>query len=165
MQAQERPDTRPDPGDSRGLTEGELRLAMSVFGEAIDFDSVRIFRRKYFPFQPRRRAMAPDGNIYFHPRSSAYRDDFSVAGPYLQGLFIHEMTHVWQHQSGTNVRRAIFNRRYRYRLKKGKSFRHYGLEQQCEIVRDYFLASSQHKPEAGLDLYEEILPFIDNTHV
>src|SRR5690606_41237304 len=76
--------------------------------------------------------MAPNGNIYFHPRSLAYRDDFSVAETYLKGLFIHEMTHVWQHQGGTNVRKAIFNRRYRYRLVRGKAFRRYGLERSEE---------------------------------
>jgi hypothetical protein len=157
VQVEERSGIR--PGESRRLTQGEVQLAMSVFGEAINYDQVRIFRRKYFPLQPQRRTMAPDGNIYFHPRSAAYRDDFSLAETCLKGLFIHEMTHVWQHQNGTNVRRAVFNRRYGYRLKRGKSFRQYGLEQQCEIVRHYFLVSSQHQQETSLDLYKEILPF------
>jgi hypothetical protein len=147
------------PGESRKLTESEVRLARSVFSAAIDYERVRIFRKKYFPLQPRRRTMAPDGNIYFHPRSSAYRDDFSAAETYLQALFIHEMTHVWQHQAGINVRKAIFNRRYRYRLERGKPFRRYGLEQQCEIVRDYFLVCNQHEPQSGVKMFEEILPF------
>jgi hypothetical protein len=152
------------PGESRKLTEGEVRLARSIFGDAIDYDRVRIFRKKYFPLQPRRRTMAPNGNIYFHPRSSAYRDDFSAAETYLQGLFVHEMTHVWQDQAGTNVRKAVFNRRYRYRLEGGKPFKGYGLEQQCEIVRDYFMACSQREPESGLEMYEEILPFSDKRN-
>lgn len=151
------------PGDSRRLTPGEIDLARSVFGDAIDYARVRIFRKKYFPLQPRKRTMAPNGNIYFHPRSLAYRDDFSVAEIYLKGLFIHEMTHVWQHQAGTNVRKAIFNRRYRYRLVRGKAFRRYGLEQQCEIVRDYFLVSSR-QPEAAREKFEDILPFSDKRN-
>jgi hypothetical protein len=159
---EELPKTR--PGTSRSLTPGEVDLAHSVFGDAIDYTRVRIFRKKYFPLQPRKRTMAPNGNIYFHPRSLAYRDDFSVAETYLQGLFIHEMTHVWQHQGGTNVRKAIFNRRYRYRLVRGKAFRRYGLEQQCEIVRDYFLVSSR-QPGSGLEQFEDILPFSDKRNV
>jgi hypothetical protein len=155
--------SRTRPGDSRRLTPGEIDLARSVFGDAIDYARVRIFRKKYFPLQPRKRTMAPNGNIYFHPRSLAYRADFSVAEIYLKGLFIHEMTHVWQHQAGTNVRRAIFNRRYRYRLVRGKAFRRYGLEQQCEIVRDYFLVSRR-QPEAAREKFEEILPFSDKRN-
>jgi len=151
------------PGDSRQLTPGEVDLAHSVFGDAIDYARVRIFRKKYFPLQPRNRTMAPNGNIYFHPCSLAYRDDFSVAETFLKGLFIHEMTHVWQHQRGTNVRKAIFNRRYRYRLVRGKSFRRYGLEQQCEIVRDYFLVSSR-QPGARREQFEDILPFSDKRN-
>jgi hypothetical protein len=152
------------PGDSRQLTAGEVELAHSVFGDAIDYARVRIFRRKYFPLQPRNRTMAPNGNIYFHPRSLAYRDDFSTAGTCLKALFIHEMTHVWQHQGGTNVRRAIFNRRYRYKLVRGKSFRRYGLEQQCEIVRDYFLVSCRPAAHRSLEHFEDILPFIDKRN-
>ena len=155
--------SRTRPGDSRLLTPGEIDLARSVFGDAIDYARVRVFRKKYFPLQPRKRTMAPNGNIYFHPRSLAYRDDFSVAETYLKGLFIHEMTHVWQHQGGTNVRKAIFNRRYRYRLVRGKAFRRYGLEQQCEIVRDYFLVSSR-QTGAGLEQFEDILPFSDKRN-
>jgi len=154
-----------DPGNSRELTEGEISLAKFVFGDTIDYRRVRIFRKKYFLFQPRARTMAPDGNIYFHPRSPAYRDDFSNADTRLQGLFIHEMTHVWQHQAGTDVRKAMFNRRYRYELKRGKSFSSYGLEQQCEIVRDYFLACRQSGADRALDTYEEILPFPDVTNI
>ena len=152
------------PGDSRQLTPGEVELARSVFGDAVNYARVQIIRKKYFALQPRNRTMAPNGNIYFHPRSLAYRDDFSVAETYLKGLFIHEMTHVWQHQSGTNVRKAIFNRRYRYRLVRGKSFWHYGLEQQCEIVRDYFLVSSRQPAKNSLEQFEEILPFADKRN-
>lgn len=159
------PDRETLPGESRHLTPGEVTLAQSVFGDAIDYPRVRIFRRKYFPLQPPKRTMAPNGNIYFHPRSLAYREDFSVAEVYLQGLFIHEMTHVWQHQTGTNVRKAIFNRRYRYRLERGKPFRRYGLEQQCEIVRDYFLVSSQRSAEPALEQMEDILPFNGKRNV
>jgi len=111
-----------------------------VFGTAIDYRKVRIRRRKWFPFQPRKVAMAPRGHIHFHPDASAYCDDFSTASLALQGLFIHEMTHVWQHQRGLflPLRRHPFCR-YGYVLRPGLPLDGYGIEQQAEIVRHAFL--------------------------
>ena len=84
--------------------------------------------------------MAPRGHIHFHPAAPAYCDDFSEAPLHLQGYFIHEMTHVWQHQSGVflPLRRYPFSR-YRYALKPGLPLERYGIEQQAEIVRHAFL--------------------------
>ena len=71
----------------------------SVFGEAIDTAKVTLKRRRWFPLQPRGVTMALCGHIHFHPRSPNYCNDFAMAGLDLQGLFIHEMTHVWQAQT------------------------------------------------------------------
>ncbi len=62
----------------RPLTPGEVAMARLVFGDAIDYATVRVHARGYLPFglQPSRTAMAPNGNLYF-PRAS-YRDDFSA---------------------------------------------------------------------------------------
>ena len=81
------------------LTPGEITLARSIFGTAIDYDAVRIRRRKWFLFQPRKVTMAPCGHIHFHPNGSAYCDDFSREGIARQGLLIHELVHVWQSQT------------------------------------------------------------------
>ena len=62
---------------ARPLTAGEVELARSMFGDAIDYGRVRIVRRKWWPFQPRGIVMAPAGNIHFHPDSQLYRDDFA----------------------------------------------------------------------------------------
>ena len=70
----------------------------SVFGEAIDYSQVRLIKGKWWPFQPRNAAMAPMGNIYFHPDGGGWSDDFSKETIGRQGFFIHEMTHVWQAQ-------------------------------------------------------------------
>ncbi|HYC95393.1 MAG TPA: vgr related protein, partial [Sphingomicrobium sp.] len=85
--------------DARHLTSGEIELARSVFGDAIDYGRVRMVRRKWWPFQPKGIVMAPTGNIHFHPESPLWSEDFSKERLSLQGLFIHEMTHVWQTQS------------------------------------------------------------------
>jgi hypothetical protein len=127
------------------LSEGEIALARSVFGRAIDYSKVRIRRRKWFPFQPRRITMAPRGHLHFHPLGEHYCDDFSLVSPVRQGLFIHEMTHIWQTQA-LGEWYLLLNRhpfcRYSYSLKPGWKLEQYGIEQQAEIVRHAFLLRS-----------------------
>ena len=128
---------------SRPLTSGEIALSRSIFGNAIDYSKVRLVKGKWWPFQPANAAMAPNGNIYFHPRAGGWSEDFANEPLFRQGFFIHEMTHVWQAQKGGRFFLPLMRHpfcRYRYRLVPGKPFRRYGLEQQAEIVRDRFLA-------------------------
>lgn len=131
------------------LTNGEVRLARSIFGNAIAYGKVTIRRRKFFPLQPRTVTMAPCGHIHFHPRSHVYCDDFSVASPGHQGLFIHEMTHVWQSQRRGRWYLILHRHpfcRYAYRLRPGWSLTQYGIEQQAEIVRHAFLHRNGFQP-------------------
>ena len=130
------------PGGERRLTEGEIALARSVFGTAIDYARVTIRRRKFFPFQPRRVTMAPRGHMHFHPRGDAYSDDFAAGPLHRAGLFIHEMTHVWQTHSLGEWYLLLHRHplcRYGYALKPGWPLERYGIEQQAEIVRHAFL--------------------------
>jgi len=146
----------------RPLTEGEVALAASMFGDAIDYAPVRIHHRTWTFFQPRNVVMAPRGNIHFHPHGTLYRDDFAVEPIDLQALFVHEMTHVWQHQCGLflPLRRHPFCR-YGYALVPGRPFARYGIEQQAEIVAHAFLLRRGRavpgKPERAD--YEAVLPF------
>jgi hypothetical protein len=87
------------PRASRPLTVGEVALARSVFGDAIAYDRVRVNHHKWIFFQPRHIVMAPMGSLHFNPHGDLYCDDFGAASQRLQGLFIHEMTHVWQAQT------------------------------------------------------------------
>ena len=113
-----------------------------MFGRAVDYSKVTVRRRKFFPLQPRHVTMTPRGHLHFHPLGRAYCDDFSQASPFDAGLFIHEMTHVWQSQRrGTWF--LLLHRhplcRYAYSLKPGWPLARYGIEQQAEIVRHAFL--------------------------
>jgi hypothetical protein len=119
-----------------------MELARTMFGKAIDYDNVRIVRRRWWPFQPRGIVMAPTGNIHFHPDSPHWSDDFSKEDLPLQGLFIHEMTHVWQAQTRGRWYLPLMRHpfcRYAYDLIDGRKFDRYGLEQQAEMVRHRFL--------------------------
>jgi len=129
-------------GGARALTEGEIALARSVFGEAIDYNRVTIRRRKFFPLHPRKVTMAPRGHLHFHPEASHYCDDFAAAPLVHQAHFIHEMTHVWQTQTRGDWHLMLRRHpwcRYDYALKPGWKLTQYGLEQQAEIVRHAFL--------------------------
>lgn len=147
---------------ARPLTAAERKLVGSMFGRAIDYDAVTLHRRKWFAFQPVNTLMAPTGGIWFHPKGPYWREDFGTAPLKLQALFLHEMTHVWQHQSGVflPLRRHPFCR-YHYSLKPGWPLKRYGIEQQAEIVRHVFLLR-QGETVAGappLESFEAILPF------
>lgn len=147
---------------SRILTFAERDLAGSVFGDAIDYERVKVHNRKWFWLQPRHVTMAPDGDIWFHPKSGLFCSDFCDAPLHVQGLFIHEMTHVWQRQKGIflALRRHPFCR-YDYSIKPGWPLDRYGLEQQAEIVRHVFLLRrGVTVPGAPpLEQYEGVLPF------
>lgn len=146
----------------RPLTPGEQALARGVFGDAIDYDRVTINNRKWWIFHPRQVTMAPDGHIWFHPKGGQYCADFCATGLGAQGLFIHEMTHVWQRQKGIflPLARHPFCR-YDYSLKPGWRLEQYGIEQQAEIVKHAFLLRRGVRvPGApALEAYESVLPF------
>ncbi len=136
----------------------------SVFGTAIDCAPVRLKRRRWFPFQPRGTLMAPTGHLHFHPRSPWYCDDFAEADQGRQGLFVHEMTHVWQTQRRGRWYLPLMRHpfcRYDYTFEPGKPLERYGLEQQAEIVRHLFLlrggASLPGKPPVAA--YEALVRF------
>lgn len=129
--------------ERRGLTAGEIEIARSIFKDAIDYRKVSLVKGKWWPFHPRNAAMAPMGNIWFHPRCGGWSADFSVEPILRQGFFIHELTHVWQAQKHGRLYLPLMRHpfcRYAYRLVPGKPFSRYGIEQQAEIVRHRFLA-------------------------
>ena len=120
---------------SRPLSADEIILAHSVFGNNINLDNVQL---KTAWWVLKNYAVSPNGNIYFHPAD--WVNDFSVTSVSKQSWLIHELTHVWQLQQGLNVvRGALIDRRYDYVLIAGKSFFHYGIEQQARMVQDYFI--------------------------
>ena len=141
---------RRDPG--RPLTPGERALAAEMFGRSLDPDPVRIHRAKWFPFQPRNVAIAPDGHIWFHPEGGLWRADFADAPLRMQAFLIHELAHVWQHQQGIRLwlRRHPFCR-YAYRVAPRKPLSRYGIEQQAMIVEHAFTARRTGQPDATLD--------------
>ena len=94
--------------DSRKLTPGEISLAKSIFKKSVNYAGIKIHKGSYFPFNLQNvdTAATPNGDMYFMPKH--YQADFSGAVPTYQPWFIHEMTHVWQYQSGLKVKMRGF---------------------------------------------------------
>ncbi|MES2301343.1 MAG: vgr related protein [Pseudomonadota bacterium] len=155
------------PGGERCLTPGERTLVLETFGSAVDPNKVRIRRRRWFPFQPTGTVMAPMGHLHFAPRSPHYAEDFSCASPAQQGLFIHEMVHVWQTQTRGRWWLPFMRHpfcRYGYSYREGQPFTRYGIEQQAEIVRHWFMARRGiPAPSAPpLEKLEALVPFTNS---
>ena len=155
---------------SRPLTPGEVRLARSVFGGAIDYARVRLAAR---PFG---RAAVTLGSLITFPPRPVLPADFAREPIGMQAWFIHEMTHVLQFQRGRW--RTLWSWAktllvggygpgapgYRYRLPLG-DWRAYNLEQQASMVEHAFvlreLGACAAAPEgASLACYEDCVPFL-----
>ena len=131
-----------DKAEDRALTSGEIAMARQVFGEAIDYRSVKIHNHGYwmfFGFQRDDTATAPNGEIYLP--QDLFKPDFSLLGPTEQRLLIHELTHVWQYQLGYPIKRIRAIRpsmNYSYTLGVGQKLRDYNMEAQGNILADYY---------------------------
>ncbi len=159
-------------GEARPLTPGEIEMCRRLFKDAIDYTKPRVHNREYlwFGLQPDNTAMAPNGHIYFNPKY--FSEDFSdPSNPNNQWWFMHEMTHVWQHQLGYPVkwRGALrVGLGYEYVLAEDKKLSDYNMEAQGNILADYFAlcvlrnpfamrqASYRNKPDAP-ELYKRVL--------
>src|SRR5258707_491782 len=84
----------------RRLTPGERALAHEVFGESIRPEKVRILAVPLW-----RRAFVAGAGLIVWP-ARALPADFALAPLRQQASFVHELTHVWQAQSGVALLRA-----------------------------------------------------------
>lgn len=151
---------------ARPLSAGEIAMASLLFGDAIDYQRVRIHARRYLPFQPKNCAMTPNGQLYFH--ASCFLDDYALAPVHQRHWFMHEMVHVWQRQLGyaLRLRGAVrLGLSYDYQLAAGKTLADFNMEAQGELLADYFVlkhlqapaALRQQPNQASLPLYEAVL--------
>ena len=135
----------------RPLTSGELELVLEAFGGRIDCRLVRFVHGH--DGNPLPRAAFRNGNTAITLRKTIYyghhyRDDFSAADPHAQGLFLHEMTHVWQYarlglarfylRYARDLVACRFSARAMYRYEPGETrFAEARLEAQAQMVGDY----------------------------
>jgi hypothetical protein len=134
---------------NRALTAGEIALLQPIFRDGIEYATIRVINNS-FPLQPENVYMTPRGHVYAPGR--LFREDFSTASPYVRGIFVHEITHVWQHANGMDlVEQGVvefakyggnYEKAYPYELAAGRDLVDYGMEQQASIVEDYYLITT-----------------------
>ncbi len=133
--------------NTRGLTDRELKLARSVFGERVNYRRVRLDERAW---------LGPRQGRY------CYVSFFTINswGPMTDAILIHELVHVWQYQRvgiayiPRALRALVSEEGYDYggaealsrgRL-TGKRLLDFNYEQQADIITDYYRLRNGQRP-------------------
>jgi hypothetical protein len=155
--------------NTRALNKREIAIAKSVFGNSIDYRRVRI--DDYSLAGPKQKKFC---YVSFYIINSW--------GPMHNSIYIHEMTHIWQFEKmgSVYIPHALIAQRskmgYNYGgvsglkncQEKGKRFLSFNLEQQGEIVSDYYRLKNGYKPHWGdgrqqdLPIYESFIDQLGN---
>lgn len=142
-------------GESRPLTVGEVAMSKLVFADSVDYAKVRVHNGEYlwFGLQDDDTAMTPNGEMYFNPKH--FKEDYSASVVSDRHWFMHEMVHVWQYQLGYSVRWNGLQRwklQYSYSLEPDKRLCDYDMEQQGQVIADYFAINILNAPGAASTL-------------
>lgn len=127
---------------NRTLTQQERALAESLFASSVDYSRVRVNEGGPLTWIP---AGITTGNVISFPRGTYDENDKRDGA-----LFLHEMTHVWQYQHiGVSYAwRSVYEEvtqpdAYVVHYDANKRFSEYDLEEQGEIVAEYFLTGDE----------------------
>lgn len=134
----------------RRLTANEIQFAQTVFKNSIDYSKVWVHHGRLIPFfQYEKVAMSPFGTMHF-PKT-LYAIDFTKENISKQHLFIHEMAHIWQYHLGLKLwldggilgikggYRGNVCYRYDAWLPEKTKLNQFNMEQQADIIADYFV--------------------------
>ncbi len=136
--------------NSRPLHDWEVEMARSVFGDSINYRRVRI--DEYALCGPRQYRFA---YVSFYTINSW--------GPMRNSFLLHELTHIWQYEKlgAVYIPRALraqyseqgYNyggvANLRHQLNAGNDIFAFNLEQQGDIVSDYFRIKHGYHPQWG----------------
>ncbi|MFN7116161.1 MAG: hypothetical protein ACK4TA_05140 [Saprospiraceae bacterium] len=154
---------------ARPLTEHEIGIARSIFGDSLAYERVRVDERAYWG--PRK------GNFCY---VSCYT--INSWGIMPDSILIHELTHVWQYQhlGSVYIPRALsaqftaegYNyggvKALRAAMQNGKTLLDFNYEQQADIIEDYYRLLLGYRPSWGnateddLDIYAH---FANQLHI
>ena len=147
----------------RALTAGERALAQEVFGDRLALDRVRIFGVPwpvFLAFVPGR-WFGRDWIVW--PRAQMH-GDFANAPLNAQAVLIHELVHVWQAQTGTQLlfaklKAGFSAAAYVYPVDDGCAWDGLNIEQQAMVVQHRFMAGRGARVPADRAFYERVCPF------
>src|SRR5262245_11935359 len=117
------------------LTAGERQLLEPVFRHMLPYDKI-VCKVNRLRIGGKDNSITPRGTAYF--AVTVYTADFSMASHNDKWIFVHEMTHAWQHHHGTNVVLAAvgltfrhlfrYDHAYPYTLTSKSRFRQFNIE-------------------------------------
>ena len=143
-------------GQARRLTSNEIAMAQQIFGNQIDYRRVTIRARMG------KTSDALNGHIRM--ARGLYSNDY--ASPYTslraKQVFMHEMVHVWQHQRGVDVvgeavslffeHGGDYSQSYNYNINTINDYNALSIEQQAEIIENYYgLSASLNRANANIN--------------
>jgi hypothetical protein len=164
------PTTGPIP---RLLTAGEKKLLFEVFGYTLDYENQIVGRNDGEVGGPDN-SFTPGYLPNMAPKLWSW--DYSAEHAGRASVFVHEMVHVWQSGHGRhNVLRGLYlwikydhilgdyDNSYNYDLDSSSSFNYFNMEQQAQIIQDYYLVSKGFSPEKNDGTRKSLgdyLPFV-----
>jgi hypothetical protein len=127
-------------------------LANEMFGAALDAARVRILAIPVW-----NRAFVAGPRLIVWPATEAV-GDFSQAPLPVQGVFVHELTHVWQAQNGislllSKIKAGDSHASYAYDLTGDADFARLNIEQQAMVVQHAFLSARGGRAPHPAELY------------
>lgn len=139
----------------RRLTPGERVLAAEMFGDGLDAARICILAVPLWP-----RAFVAGPALMVWPARAAPLD-FGDAPLGLQATFVHELTHIWQAQTGANlllskIKAGDGAAAYAYELNAETEFARLNIEQQAMVVEHAFLAARGESTPCAPELYANI---------
>lgn len=145
----------------RALTKGEIALAREAFGQAIRVDAVRLIAWPFARAFVAGRWFGRDWIVWPH---RALVEDFAKAPVRVQGVLVHELTHVWQAQQGVNLLLAKLkagDRResYAYTVDAECRWDALNIEQQAMVMEHRFRLGRGEKAPGDAVFYATVCPF------
>lgn len=156
------------PDRIRPLTAGEIAMAREVFGDALRYDSVRIWARPVRRFDRAFVAGRWFGRDWIVWPAASLLPDYSAPDVPVRraAVLIHELVHVWQAQQGLNLLWAKLKAgdgpaAYAYELRDDTVWERLNLEQQAMAVEDEFRRRRAGEADlaAASALYRRLSPF------
>ena len=143
---------------------------MEVFGDGLDLERVRLWSCPPLGWTTNRPFVAggmlwPGRSLILYPPAEALADFAAPETPlFVQSVFIHEMTHVWQSQRGVNLLFAKLRAgdraaSYEYVLETGSAWPAFNIEQQAMIVQHDYLRRCGGECPYPAEAYLAVLPF------
>jgi hypothetical protein len=162
----------------RLLTAGEKGLLFPIFGDTINYNEQIVARNDG-------EVGGPDNSFtpgYFpNMAPNLWSWDYSGESPGRTAVFVHEMVHTWQSGHGShNVLRGLYlwikydhitgdyDNSYEYDLDSSTSLSDFNMEQQAQIIEDYYRVSKSLAPDKNVGTRKSVadyLPYVSQLKV